>query len=143
MKTQRNKIGIILLSLLAICVVLFVIWYNTPTKLADIDKDDVTSVYIFDGTQGKGLEIFSDDDDFARIIDNLNSVSLKPTKPSLGYMGYRLRVEIFTGSRDDSRPAKTFIINSETVVRMDPFFYEVIDGKLDFQFLQELLSQES
>ena len=140
MKTFSKKTGVISLSLLSIFIILFVIWYNSPASLLDISKDEVLSIYIFDGTQGRGVEITSDSD-ITHIIDNLNSVTIKPTKPSIGYMGYRLRIEIYTKTGGESTAVETFIVNSEHDIRKDPFFYQTVDGEIDFQYLQELLSQ--
>ena len=53
-------------------------------------------------------------------------IEIKPRKPSLGYMGYRFRVEVFTKTSNSSSATETFIINSETDVRIDPFFYDVV-----------------
>ena len=142
MKFQIKRIWLVLLFLLLLCLLSFIIWFNSPKKLLDIDKTEVVSIHIFDRTQGKGTEITSTDD-ITHIIDNLSSIEIKPRKPSLGYMGYRFRVEVFTKTSNSSSATETFIINSETDVRIDPFFYDVVSGEIDFQFLQQLLSQES
>ena len=142
MKFQIKRIWLGLLFLLLLCLLSFIIWFNSPKKLLDIDKTEVVSIHIFDGTQGKGTEITSTDH-ITHIIDNLSYIEIKPRKPSLGYMGYRFRVEVFTKTSNSSSATETFIINSETDVRIDPFFYDVVSGEIDFQFLQQLLSQES
>lgn len=140
MKIRSKKIGVILLSLLGVFILLFVIWYSYPASLLDMSKDEVLSIYVFDGTQGRGAEITSIDD-ITHIIDNLNSVTIKPTKPSIGYMGYRFRIEIYTKIGKGSTAAETFIVNSEHDIRKDPFFYKAVDGEIDFQYLQQLFSQ--
>lgn len=140
MKTRSKKAVVIFLSLLSVFILMFVIWYNVPASLLDMDKDEVLCIEIFDGAQGRGVEITSVND-ITYIIDNLNSVTIKPRKPSIGYMGYRFRIKIYTKTGGKSTPAETFIVNSEHDIRKDPFFYRVIDGEIDFQYLQQLFSQ--
>lgn len=141
MKT-RKKIATVFLLFFLVCVISAVIWYNSPAQLLRIDNDEVVSIYIFDGTQGKGANITAVDD-INHIMDNLNFIEIKPTKLSLGYMGYGLRVKIFTKTGGSSNAAKTFIINSEYDVRNDPFFYEVVHGTIDLQFLEQQIKEEN
>ena len=52
----------------------------------------------------------------------------------MGYMGYRFRVTIDT---KNSRQI-TFIVNSANDVRKDPFFYSIVEGEIDFEFIESL-----
>ena len=49
-------------------------------------------------------------------------------------MGYRFRVTIDTKNGRQI----TFIVNSANDIRKDPFFYNIVEGEIDFEFIESL-----
>lgn len=120
-----------------ICLIGVLIWYGMPVKALDVDPDSVAYISIFDGNQGRQVEV-TDADQIRRIVENLDSVTLRRGKPSIGYTGYRFRAEVYTYSGNDVKRAARFIINTAESIRKDPFFYRVEDGKIDFDSIEAL-----
>lgn len=133
-KRFRRKLPLLLPGLFLLAAAL---WYCTPKPLMQIDAERITCISIFDGTQGEGVDV-TDPEELQALADELNSVRMKPTKPSLGYMGYRFRITVYTERNGKTGAEKTFIVNSAETVRIDPFFYEVTDGEIDVSLLEGL-----
>ena len=123
--------------LTAIVVVIFgsVIWWNAPCSIINIKPKEVSKIEIFDGHTGKAYFI-SEANNIEHIIKNLNAVSLKKEKISLGYMGYSLRITIFKLNGNDY---KKFIIDSSVLIRKYPFFYRDSSESIDYSYIRELI----
>ena len=130
MKGKLSKISLIMSILIAIFLLTFI-----PHKLVDVDPQDVSSIYIFDGRSGHHIEI-KDKDTINYIIENLDSVTFQKGKPTLFRMGAGLRVTIYTNKYF---PYKKLIINTDNNVRYWGFFYGTKVNKIDYKFLQNLL----
>lgn len=114
-------------------------WWVTPTKLVRIDPKDVQKIEIFDGHNGESIMI-TDRTEIEHIINNLRSISFRKDKVSIGYMGYSFRTTIY---KTNGRVYKKFIINSKDTIRKDPFFYKVISGSIDFNFIGKLYEKQN
>lgn len=126
--------------IIAFAVVLvlgLLIWYKTPIHIADVDPADVGEIVIFDGNTGKKTTI-TDEGEIKAIIENLNSVRLKRGKVSLGYTGFAFDTTICL---KNGKEAGHFIINSADSVRKAPFFYETIEGTINFDYIAGLVRQ--
>lgn len=110
-----------------------------PHKLVRISPSEVAAINIFDGSTGKALVII-DKEDIEHIINNLNKITFKRGKISIGYLGYSYRTTILKKS---GGVYKKFIINSNNTIRKDPFFYIDNTNSIDFEFIKELISKSS
>lgn len=114
----------------------FVFFYK-PKEFYKIDVEDVVKISIFNGHTGDKIEI-SDRTTINHIISNLNSVTIQRKSWALGHMGYRYRFEIF----GDETRLETYIVNSETIMRKDPYYYDVVDGEIDIEYIASLFLNE-
>ncbi|MTI79532.1 MAG: hypothetical protein FH758_01420 [Firmicutes bacterium] len=131
-------------ELIGICVIVFIIigsliWWNVATSIIKIPPSEVSKIEIFDGNTGKEA-IITDVTDIEHIIENLNAVSIKKEKISLGYMGYSFRTTIY---KTDGTVYKKFIINSSNIIRKDPFFYQVRSESIDYNYIQKLIDNKA
>lgn len=136
MKNKKMFIGICI-----ICVIIIgsLIWWNAPCSIINIAPLEVSKIGIFNGKTGKSI-IITDTTDIEHIIKNLNEVSLKKEKISLGYMGYSYRITIY---KANDYVYKKFIINSSNTIRKDPFFYRDSSGSIDYKYIQKLFDKNA
>lgn len=128
------KKKIIIISAL-ILIIVGVVWYLTPKTFAmGVNLDDVDKFSVFDGQTGTGFMV--DDPTYIKmIVRNLQNTPVKRSGISLGNMGYGFKIEGLDANGKTIIPV--ILINSETTIRKDPFFYSC-DGGLCFDFLKEL-----
>lgn len=132
----------ILIIVSAICVLVLgiIVWYNSPIDFVDLNPEDVLEIVIFDGNTGNALHI-KEEEEIECLIENLNSVRLRRDKISVGYSGYRFKTTIYLTDGEEANGWNNFIINSNDTVRKDPFFYRVIEGNIDYQYIQSLFDK--
>lgn len=125
--------------LIGICVIIIesFIWWNVPCSITNIEPLEVSKIGIFNGNIGKSITI-TDTTDIEHIIKNLNSVSLKKEKISLGCMGYSYRITVY---KANGGVYKEFIINSSDTIRKDSFFYQDSSGSIDYKYIQKLFDR--
>ncbi|WP_422449109.1 hypothetical protein [Thermoanaerobacterium sp. DL9XJH110] len=136
MKNKRTFIGI--LCVIVVIIIGSLIWWYTPCSITNIAPSAVSKIKVFDGNTGKSITI-TDASDIEHIITNLNKVSLKKEKISLGYMGYSFRTTVY---KDNGEVYKEFIINSSNTIRKDPFFYRDSSGSIDYKYIQKLFDKD-
>lgn len=129
MKKIRN---IVLIVILLIFAGVFV-WYITPKRLCRIDVDKVEKIEIFDGNLGVEVEI-TKESDIERLMDSWRAVCMKKEKSSEGYIGMGMRTCIYLKNGD----VEKFDIRSEDKVEKDGFFYEVVSGSTEYDYIREL-----
>lgn len=134
---MKKKI-IILLSAMAILFAGIAIWYNTPIDLMDLDHNEVMEIVVFNGNSGNTTHI-KDKDQIQHIIANLNDVEVKRAKLSVGYSGYSFKVTIYLSDGNEADDWNNFIINSDDSIRKDPFFYSVTKGKIDYNYIEDIV----
>ena len=132
MKSKKMITGICIIFIIMIGGL---IWWNLPYSIANINPSEVSKIDIFDGNTGKSITII-DTIDIEHIIENLNKVSFKKDKISLGYTGYAYRTTIY---KMDGNVYKEFIINSKDTIRKDPFFYKDTSESIDYKYIQDLI----
>ena len=76
------------------------------------------------------------------ITENLNSLKLKRRKISSGYKGYSFRTTIYLDNGEEADGWNNFIINSSDTVRKDPFFFDVIGGSIDYDYIERLFEEQ-
>ena len=91
-------------------------------------------IEVFDGNTGKGFDIDAGAD-IARILDDLQSATLRREGISLGHMGERFRLTFYDMN---DKVLTHFTVNSETTIRRDPFFYRDSTDSLCVDVLEEL-----
>lgn len=75
---------VMLLTIVAVLAVGIGIWYNVPINLMDLEHDEVIEIVVFNGNTGNATHI-TDETQIEHIIENLNEIKLKRSKPSVGY----------------------------------------------------------
>ena len=123
---------ILVSSVAAILLAGIFIWYTLPVDLMDLDHKEVLEIVVFNGSSGNATHI-TDKEQIQHIIDDLNDVKIKRTRPS---MGYKLSVYLYDGN--EAGDWNNFIINSEDTIRKDPFFYSVIKGYIDYNYIENI-----
>lgn len=118
-------------------VLLGLVFFNSPKKLLKIDIKDVVKITIFNGNTGDKIDIVNRAT-INDIISNLNSVTIQRKSWALGHMGYRYKIELL-GKKSK---LKTFIVNSDTVVRKDLYYYDVVKGDIDIDYIASLFANE-
>ena len=134
---MKKKI-IILLSAMAILFAGIAIWYNTPIDLMDLDHNEVMEIVVFNGNSGNTTHI-KDKEQIQHIIANLNDVEVKRAKLSVGYSGYSFKVTIYLSDGNEADDWNNFIINSDDSIRKDTFFYSVTKGKIDYNYIEDIV----
>lgn len=133
---------LIILSIISIVVISGVIWYISPLDLIQLNPEDVLEISIFDGNTGTSLHI-TEKEDITYIINNLNVVKLKRKKVSTGYTGYSFKTTIYLNNGEEANGWNNFIINSKDTIRKDPFFYNVVEGSIDYQYIKTLIQEQN
>lgn len=129
---------LIISFIISIAVISGLIWYVSPLDFIQLNPEDVLEISIFDGNTGTSLHI-SEKKDITHIINNLNAIKLKRKKISTGYTGYSFKTTIYLNNGEEADGWNNFIINSKDTIRKDPFFYNVVEGSIDYQYIKSLI----
>lgn len=132
-----NKKAKTVIAVLAVLAAGFLLWYNLPIKLLDLEPQNVMEITVFNGNTGK-LTHITDEEEIENIIENLNDVKIKRYKPSVGYSGYSFKMTIYLTDGNEADGWNNFIINSEDTIRKDPFFYRVTEGNIDYEYIESI-----
>ena len=124
-----NKKAKTVIAVLVVLAAGFLLWYNLPIKLLDLEPQN--------GNTGK-LTHITDEEEIEHIIENLNDVKIKRYKPSVGYSGYSFKMTIYLTDGNEADGWNNFIINSEDTIRKDPFFYRVTEGNIDYEYIESI-----
>lgn len=134
---KNNKMIIGILCTIAVIIIGGLIWWNAPCSITDIAPSKVSKIEIFNGTTGRSITI-TDSADIEHIINNLNTISLKKEKISLGYMGCRYITTVY---KANGNVYKKFIISSSDTIRKDPFFYQDSSASIDSEYIHKLFDK--
>lgn len=137
MKSRKKLIRILCVT--TVIIISGLIWWNVTSSITNIAPSEVSKIEIFDGNTGEITKI-TDETEIKHIIENLNSVSIKKERISLGYMGYSFRTTIY---KSNGVVYKKFIINSSNTIRKDPFFYRDSLNSIDYNYIQELIDNKA
>lgn len=132
-----NKKAKTVIAVLVVLAAGFLLWYNLPIKLLDLEPQNVMEIKVFNGNTGK-LTHITDEEEIEHIIENLNDVKIKRYKPSVGYSGYSFKMTIYLTDGNEADGWNNFIINSEDTIRKDPFFYRVTEGNIDYEYIESI-----
>lgn len=134
---MKKKVSV-LLAVALILILGVAVWYNAPIDLINLDPHEVMEIVVFNGNSGNATHI-EDKEQIQHIIDNLNDIKVKRSKPSVGYMGYSFKMTIYLSNGNEADGWNNFIINSDDTIRKDPFFYSVIKGKIDYNYIEDIV----
>ena len=104
----------------------------------DLDPNEVMEIVVFNGNTGNTTHI-TDRSQIDHIIENLNNVEIKRWKLSVGYMGYSFRIKIYLSDGYVAGGWNNYIINSSDLIRKDPFFYNVVEGNIDYNYIDSIV----
>lgn len=122
MKKKWAAAGCILL----VIVLVAVFWLASPRVfLKGINPMNVAEIQVFDGNTGESFSI-TDTESVKHIVETVQRVKMKRKGLSIGRMGYRFRLAFLD---KDGIWLSRFILNSATVIREDPFFYEIMESE--------------
>ena len=133
---MKRKI-ILVSSVIAILLAGIFVWYTFPVDLMDLDHNEVMELVVFNGSSGNVTHI-TDKEQIQHIIDDLNDVEIKRTRSSMGYSGYGYKLSVYLSDGNEAGDWNNFIINSEDTIRKDPFFYSVIKGNIDYNYIKNI-----
>ena len=108
------------------------------TFLKGVDPAKIASIEVKNGSTGKTL-VIDEKEDIAYIVGNIQSIRMKKDKRSLGYMGYGYRLRVIDVK---GKTVSEFIINSDEMIRKDPFFY-MCEGRLCYEYITQLFEREN
>ena len=138
---MRRK-QIVIISAIAIVIIGIYIWFKTPINMMGTNPEEIMEIVIFDGNTGNSVRTF-DKEDISYIIENLNNIKLKREKLSSGYVGYSFKITIYGNDGEKIDGWNNFIINSKDTIRKDPFFYKVVEGSIDYQYIKDLVEKKN
>lgn len=131
----KKLIKIMILPLLVLAVFL---WYRTPVRfLKNLDADKVACIHIFDGNTGYELDV-TDASSIETILTSIQTTRVRRSGISMMYMGYRYRMTFLDAS---GATLGQLIMNSDKLLRHDPFFYENEEGGLCFDYIWDLFDK--
>lgn len=136
---MKKKRYTIIAAAILLAAALLTVWYFLPTTfLRGTASSGVTLISVFDGNTGKNFEI-READEIRCIVENIQNTKMKKDKISLNYTGYSFRMKFYN---ETGKELASFILNSESTIRKDPFFYRC-DGGLCYDYLKELEEKHS
>lgn len=136
---MMKKLSIAIFVMVAI-IIIMVIWFKSPVDIMNIDPNEVREISIFDRNTGNSLKTF-DKEDITYIIENLNKIKLRREKLSLGDAEYSFKVTIYGNDGEEIDGWNNFIIVSKNRIQKGPFFYNVVEGSIDFQYISNLMAE--
>ena len=131
MNKRRKHFMIIMTIIIIVSVIL-------SKDVINLNKNEISRIEIFDGETGREA-IMDNDEDISYIIDNLNHIDFKRKKISIFYMGYRYRMTFYNKA---GRKVESFVINSKSTLRKDPFFYNDSSSSIDIEFIDNVFTDK-
>lgn len=130
-----KKNAVIIICVIAVlAMALSAVYFIPKTFGKNVEPSEVAKINVFDGGTGVGFTV-DNPEDIRYIVENIKGKTMKKNGLSIGKMGYGFRVEYI--GNDGKAVIPEFIINSESDMRKDPFFYSC-DGGLCFDYLMDL-----
>jgi hypothetical protein len=135
---KGRKIALLILVVVVAAIAISAAWYFTPkTFLKGIDPSHVGSIAVFNGNNGNGF-VIEEESEIQYIVENIQRTPMTREKVSVGYTGYSFRMKFYDNR---GKEIDSFILNSATTIRDDPFFYRC-SGGLCFDYLEYLMAVE-
>lgn len=127
-RAVMKKRAIAILGIIVILVVFAVVWWNRPTSfLKFVNADEVAVIYVRDGQTGNRFSV-ENKEHIVYIVESIQKNSLHKKGVSLFKMGTWFTLSFCD---ENGRKISEFIVNSDSVIRKDPFFYNVSTENMD------------
>lgn len=135
MKQSKSKLPwwSVALALIFVCLVTVMLYRTPKTFLKGVDPAEIARVEVFSGSTGQSAAL-TEAEDIASLVRSLQSQTMHRSGISLGRMGYSYRLTFFAAS---DQTVEEFYLNSDTIIRRDPFFY-VCGGGLGYELVENL-----
>lgn len=127
-----------MLSAVVILLTGIIVWFNIPLDLMDLDSNEVMEIIVFNGNSGNATHI-TDTEQIQHIVENLNDIEVKRSKPSFGYSGYSFKVTIYLSAGNEANDWNDFIISSNDTIRKDLFFYSATKRNIDCSYIESIV----
>lgn len=129
---MKNK-KILIAVAAAVCLIAGIaVWYVLPRTFLKTDVSEIASVTVFDGMTGVGFDI-TDAEEINTVAESIKNTKAKKDGFSLGKMGYGFRLSFYD---TDGKKSEELTVNSDSLIRKDPFFYSC--SGLCYDYLSEL-----
>ena len=130
---MNKKLWIYLSStVLVLAIAISLICYFAPkTFLKNTVAEDVSSIHVFNGSNGKSFDI-TDKDEIAYIVSNISSIKWHRSGISSNEDGYAFSL---TFKDENGKDIESLIINNSYLIRKDPFFYNNTDSPVCYNYL--------
>jgi hypothetical protein len=136
LKKRKGKLIAISVTLLLLIAYSFTYF---PQQVVSIEPTNVSKINVFDGSTGTDLDI-TNQSDIDYIITNLNEITFKKGKPSIGYMGFSFRTTIYDHK---DRVIKELIINSSDTIKYKGFFYTASGNVIDYEYIEKMINEKN
>lgn len=116
-----------------ILLLLTYVWYDTPVVFLDaIEADDLSSIEVFNGNNGHTFTIV-EKEVIHEVVANLQSIPMNRDSISIGRMGTYFTLTCYDNNK---KKMTSFIINDESTIRKDPFFYKTNESEFCVDLLE-------
>lgn len=121
-------------TVIILCIIIINGFTYIPHKIINIASDKVSSIQIFNGTNGQQITL-TNENDIEHVINNLSSITFYKDNLSLFSLGYVYKVTIFNQS---GNTYKKLIIQSSDTIRYKGFFYRDKTRSIDNGYISKL-----
>lgn len=126
-----KKVLLIIVSVLIVLTLSCVIFYNVPTKLYSSNKE-VYRINIMDNCCGLKIDI-TDEEVINGFINDFKQIKVKKDGISILHAGTLFTFRMYD---KDDKFIDSIVINSESKVRDNIFYYELINKELEIEYIK-------
>lgn len=130
---MKIKKGTLIICIVLLIALIYGLTY-IPHKIVSINPKDVSKISFLNGNTGESVEI-TENREIEHIINNLNNITFKKDKLSIGYVGYTFKTTIYNSKGE---VIKKLIINSNDYIRYKGFFYIAKVNTIDYDYIENL-----
>jgi hypothetical protein len=133
---MHSKRKFLIGTVIVVCITIIYTSTYIPHKIISIRPDKISSIHIFNGTNGQEITL-TNEKDIEHIINNLNSVTFNKENFSFFHMGYLYRLTIF---KNNGNIYKKLIIQGSGKIRYNGFFYKDRANSIDKSYISKLFN---
>lgn len=132
MKGKKRLFSAIIVLL--IVTIGFIWWYSPVSLMTNVNPEDISCIEMTGGNTG-GIFWITDTNTIVSIVTNIQNTPLKKSRISIMYSG-----AVFDLSFKDSQGNIVYnlIVNSNSTIRKDPFFYHDSTESICIDLLEKL-----
>lgn len=113
-------------------------WNSLPKQLFNLEVEEIDQITIFDGNSGEKINI-KNRTTIGYLVQQLDGQHFQKQQSSKEYSGFRFNIH-FLDTHGNSIQSLT--INTEDTIVYEDFFYEILDHRIDDQFIEQLFREE-